>query len=68
MSEPRIQIGDHILTPAQAMAVRVAITNFHMETSDRDRAAEIGPIAGAYNARLREVLRMMFKDIGQARS
>lgn len=65
MAEPYIQIGDHVLTEAQAMAVRVAVTNFHMETADQERAAEIGPIAGAYNARLSEVLRIIFKEVAQ---
>lgn len=68
MSEARIQIGHQVLTPAQAMAVRVAVTNFHMETGDHERAAEIGPISAGYNARLSEVLRMIFKEIAQART
>lgn len=66
MAEPHIQIGDHVLTEAQAMAVRVAVTNFHMETGDRDSAREIGPIAAAYHARLSEVLRLMFKSTAQS--
>lgn len=65
MSEPYIQIGDHVLTEAQAMAVRVAVTNFHMETGDRDSAREIGEIAVGYHARLSEVLRIIFKEMAQ---
>jgi hypothetical protein len=32
--EPIITINGHTLTSAQAMAVRVAVTNFHAETAD----------------------------------
>jgi hypothetical protein len=60
MPEPHIQIGTHVLTNAQAMAVRVAITNFHMEVSEDDEArAELGPIADGYRDRLGEVLKIM---------
>lgn len=54
--EPYIQIGNYVLTEAQAMAVRVAVTNFHSETADPEFKAELGPIADAYHARLGEVL------------
>jgi len=54
--EPYIQIGDHVLTSAQAMAVRVAISDLYMQVSDEDYAKELGPIAEAYRMRLGEVL------------
>lgn len=59
MDEPYIQIEEHVLTTAQAMAVRVAITTFHMETADPEFKAALGPIADAYHARLGEVLKVM---------
>jgi hypothetical protein len=54
--EPRVRIGDIELTEAQAMAVRVAITTFHIETGTEESKAELGPISDAYHARLGEVL------------
>lgn len=59
MTEAEIHINGLGLTQAQVMAVRVAVTQFHMETGDPERAAEIGPIAEAYHKRLTEVLRIM---------
>lgn len=59
MDEPYIQIGDHVLTSAQAMAVRVAVTSFHAETADQGCRGELGPIADAYHARLGEVLKII---------
>lgn len=59
MTEPRIQIGNHVLTTAQAMAVRVAVTSFHAETGAEGCREELGPIADAYHARLGEVLKML---------
>jgi len=59
MTEPRIQIGDHVLTDAQAMAVRVAVSTFHIECVDDGFREEVGPIADAYHARLGEVLTIM---------
>lgn len=55
--EPKIQIGDHVLSEAQAMAVRVAITTFHIEVSDEGYRQELGAaLADAYRDRLSEVL------------
>ena len=62
MSEPYIQIGDQVLTEAQAIAVRVAITNFHAETADEDLREQLGPIADAYHARLGEVLTIILNQ------
>jgi hypothetical protein len=60
MPEPKIQIEDHVLTEAQAMAVRVAITSFADELVWEDKRKELGPIADAYHARLHEVLEIIF--------
>jgi hypothetical protein len=55
--EPYIQIGDHVLTEAQASAVRCAIAHLHSEIAeDSEFKAALGPIADAYCARLNEVL------------
>lgn len=62
MSEPYIQIGDHVLTEAQAMAVRVAVTSFHAECAAEGCREELGPIADAYHARLGEVLAIMLRQ------
>lgn len=59
MTEPHIQIGEHVLTEAQAMAVRVAVTSFHAETAAEGCRDELGPIADAYHARLGEVLKVI---------
>ncbi len=65
MAEAYIQIGDHVLTSAQAMAVRVAITNFHMEVSEDDEIrAGLGPIADGYRDRLSEVLTIILAKAG----
>ncbi len=59
--EPEIQIGDHTLTNAQAMAVRVAITAFHAEASADVRLHKDvdGKLDSAYRDRLAEVLELM---------
>lgn len=55
--EPKIQIGDHVLSEGQAMAVRVAVSTFHIEVSDDDYRKELGEkLADAYRDRLGEVL------------
>ena len=56
MAEPYIQIGDHVLTEAQAMAVRAAINDFYVQTGEDEQRAALGPIADAYHMRLAEVL------------
>lgn len=65
MTEPYIQIGDHVLTEAQAIAVRVAISVFHIETASDDFKREIGPISDGYHARLGEVLTIIIHADGQ---
>lgn len=62
--ESRIEINGRRLTEAQAMAVRVAITGFHMETAEPKSRKDLGPIADAYHARLGEVLGVMLNAQG----
>lgn len=57
--EPRIQIGDRVLTQAQATAVRVAITDFHESVSGDEMKIALGPIAEGYRDRLTEVLNII---------
>lgn len=62
MSEPNIIINGQILTVAQAMAVRVAITNFHAETADMHALGndEHGmKMCTAYHLRLSEVVKLI---------
>ena len=60
--EPKVQIGDYVLSEAQAMAVRVAVTTFHIETGTEESREGLGPIADAYHARLGEVLTIWIKS------
>jgi len=60
--EPEIVINGATLTSAQAMAVRVAITGFHAETSHPQALGndEHGlKMCTAYHLRLEEVLRLI---------
>jgi hypothetical protein len=57
--EPTITINGTTLTNAQAMAVRVAVSNFQMECAEPEFREGIGEIADAYQARLGEVVRLM---------
>ena len=61
MSEPQIQIGGYVLTEAQAMAVRVAITDFHAQICDDEEFIALGPIADTYRDRLHEVIKIIFE-------
>lgn len=56
MREPQISINGHVLTDAQAMAVRVAVSDFFMRGCDEEYAIELGPIAEGYKGRLVEIL------------
>lgn len=61
--EPRIQIGDYVLTEGQAMALRVAVTDFHSQTGDAEFRQELGcDLAAAYHARLGEILTIMLRE------
>lgn len=66
--EPRIQIGDHVLTLAQAGSLRVAVTTFYDETGTAQSRSDLGPIADGYHARLGEVLRMIIDSIDEKTS
>lgn len=62
MSEPTIIINGQELSSGQAMAVRVAITNFYGEMDDMHALGkdEHGvAMATAYHARLEEVLKII---------
>lgn len=63
-NEPSIVVNGVPLTTSQAMAVRVAVTIYHMET--RYNREDIGEqLADAYNARLYEVLLLMIGGIDE---
>lgn len=64
MIEPKIQIGDHVLTEPQAMAVRVAVTDFQSECASEEGRSNLGPIADGYAVRLAEVLKIIFSQPG----
>lgn len=62
MEESVITINGQTLTPPQAMAVRVAITNFHAETGDPRALGddEHGiKMCAVYHLRLDEVLKII---------
>lgn len=62
--EAKIQIGEHVLTPAQSMAVRVAVTGFHMQLGEEEIRQGLGvELADGYRARLREVLDVILSEI-----
>jgi hypothetical protein len=62
MIEPKIQIGDHVLTHAQAMALRVAVASFQMECTSDEGKSDLGPIADAYAARLEEIIAIIMRE------
>ena len=63
MTEPTIMINGKTLTPAESMAVRVAITNVHAAMSHIDPLDTHGmAMARAYRDRLGDVLKLMFSD------
>jgi hypothetical protein len=65
MKEPVITINGEQLTDAQAMSVRVAITNFHSETADMHALGtdEHGvKMCTLYHLRLSEVLGLVLKQ------
>ena len=57
--EPHIQIGDHVLTEAQAKVVRYACIAFEIKTGRAEGREEYGPVADEYNARMCEVIEVM---------
>jgi hypothetical protein len=56
MIEPKIQIGDHVLTEAQAIAMRVAVTDLFSHLQDVDFSTSLGAIGPLYCERLGEIL------------
>jgi hypothetical protein len=69
-NEPRIKVNGFWLTNAQAMAVRVAVSDFHMQMCIGDQMREdLGlQLADAYRDRLQEVLKIMLTDNAPASS
>ena len=62
MSEPTITINGHVLTVGQAMAVRVAITDFYEAMSSKFALGDDDhglKMTEAYRLRIREVLKMI---------
>jgi hypothetical protein len=46
--EPVIIVNGVVLTEAQAMIVRIAVTEFHCDVNDPEEAHMLGPIADGY--------------------
>ena len=62
MTEPEITINETALNSAQAMAVRVAITSYHIEMQDDDALGDDAHgrlMTKGYRDRLSEVLRII---------
>lgn len=57
--EPTIFVNSVLLTNAQAIAMRVAVTGMRIDLSDPERMAALGEIGPAYDARLSEVESLM---------
>lgn len=55
-TEPTIVVDGTTLNEAQAMTVRVSLTNWNFDTEDFEKLGPIGPL---YRARANEVLGMM---------
>ena len=62
LPEPHIQINGRTLTEAQAMAVRIAITEYRTELTEPSAKSALGQIADAYHARLSEVLSIILEQ------
>ncbi len=64
MSEPReadITISGVVLSEAQSMTVRVAVSSMQMQLGDPEFSAALGKVADAYRARLGEVLALIMR-------
>jgi hypothetical protein len=53
--EPTIIVNGRVLTSAEAMAVRVAVSSLRMELSDPGIRRTLGPIADDYDRNLASV-------------
>ena len=58
MSIPKIQIGDYVLTEAQAEAVRMAVANTEAEVGNAGMRVLLGP--QPLTERLREVMSIFY--------
>lgn len=59
--EATIVINGQRLDSAQSATLRVAVTSFRMEVADPKTAHLLGPIAGAYKARLDEIIGIIMR-------
>jgi hypothetical protein len=57
--EAHIVVNGRVLTPAQSMAVRVAVSHFLMDLAEPDYRRALGGIGPRYRARLSEVQRLL---------
>lgn len=57
--EPAILINGTQLNTAQAMTLRVALSSFLHDLSEGDFMKDLGEIGPAYQARAREVIKIM---------
>ena len=66
-TEPDITINGERLTFAQAMALRVAVTTFHIHLAAEGTPAELGEqLTAGYRARISEVEGLMFRNLNGA--
>jgi hypothetical protein len=56
--EPKVQIDDYVLSEAQAMALRVAATDFHSQLQDQEYCDDLGEIGMLYKERITEILKI----------
>jgi hypothetical protein len=64
LTEARITIGDKVLTEAQSMTVRVALSSFHVEIWEDDPLGtdeHARQMTDAYRERLAEIMPMVVK-------
>lgn len=60
--EPKVQIGEYVLSEAQATTLRVALTSFHSALLLLDTRESLGSITDAYKDRAIEVLRVFQQE------
>ena len=61
--EPKVQVGDYVLSEQQVTAMRFAITLFRDECASEEGKKDLGPIADTYNMLLSEVLQKMLSGL-----
>jgi hypothetical protein len=60
-TEADITINGHMLTFAESMTVRVALTSFQMFVAEASNREALGAVATGYQAQLRSILTMIFE-------